>query len=200
MIIPIVKAAVDIAFQVGLPEARIPLADAVVLVCNAPKSNSAYLAYDAAAADIRAGRSGPVPRTLQNVHYDGEDNPHKGQFYIYPHDYENHWVAQQYLPDVTFDTVNLYAPVTGAVNFRYPPPFGILTFVVPLPTGLAAASATALYVVKPAFFTFTVFAETAAGLIQATSIATVIAKTTLLTIPFIRFPPHCYLVTSLRLQ
>ena len=100
MIIPIVKAAVDAAMMVGLPEARIPLADAVVLVCNSPKSNSAYLAYDAAAADIRAGKSGPIPRTLQNVHYDGEDNPHKGQFYVYPHDFENHWVAQQYLPDV----------------------------------------------------------------------------------------------------
>ncbi len=99
MIIPIVKAAVDAAFMVGLPEARIPLADAVVLVCNSPKSNSAYLAYDAAAADIRKGNSGPIPRTLQNKHYDGEDNAHKGQFYKYPHDYPNHYVFQQYLPD-----------------------------------------------------------------------------------------------------
>lgn len=99
MIIPIVKAAVDAAFMVGLPEARIPLADAVVLVCNSPKSNSAYLAYDAAAADIRSGNSGPIPRTLQNKHYDGEDNLRKGQFYEYPHDYPNHYVKQQYLPD-----------------------------------------------------------------------------------------------------
>lgn len=99
MIIPIVKAAVDAAMMVGLPEARIPLADAVVLVCNSPKSNSAYLAFDAALTDIKAGKSGPIPRTLQNVHYDGEDNPTKGQFYVYPHDFENHWVAQQYLPD-----------------------------------------------------------------------------------------------------
>ena len=99
MIIPIVKAAVDAAFMVGLPEARIPLADAVVLVCNSPKSNSAYLAYDAAAADIRKGNSGPIPRTLQNKHYDGEDNRHKGQFYNYPHDFPNHYVKQQYLPD-----------------------------------------------------------------------------------------------------
>ena len=99
MIIPIVKAAVDAAFMVGLPEARIPLADAVVLVCNSPKSNSAYLAYDAAAADIRKGNSGPIPRTLQNKHYDGEDNQHKGQFYNYPHDFPNHYVKQQYLPD-----------------------------------------------------------------------------------------------------
>ncbi len=100
MIIPIVKAAVDMALMVGLPEARIPLADAVVLVCNCPKSNSAYLAYDAAAADIRAGRSGPIPRQLQNKHFDGEDNNNKGQFYQYPHDYPYHYVRQQYLPDV----------------------------------------------------------------------------------------------------
>lgn len=99
MIIPIVKAAVDTALMVGLPEARIPLANAVVLVCNSPKSNSAYLAYDAAAADIRSGNSGPIPRQLQNKHFDGEDNQNKGQFYKYPHDYPNHWVAQQYLPD-----------------------------------------------------------------------------------------------------
>ena len=99
MIIPIVKAAVDTALMVGLPEARIPLANAVVLVCNSPKSNSAYLAYDMAAADIRAGNSGPIPRQLQNKHYDGEDNQNKGQFYKYPHDYPNHWTAQQYLPD-----------------------------------------------------------------------------------------------------
>ena len=99
MIIPIVKAAVDTALMVGMPEARIPLANAVVLVCNSPKSNSAYLAYDAAAADIRSGNSGPIPRQLQNKHFDGEDNQNKGQFYKYPHDYPNHWIAQQYLPD-----------------------------------------------------------------------------------------------------
>ena len=99
MIIPIVKAAVDMALMVGLPEARIPLADAVVLVCNSPKSNSAYKAYDAAASDIRTGNSGPIPRQLQNMHFDGEDNNNKGQFYQYPHDYPYHYVSQQYLPD-----------------------------------------------------------------------------------------------------
>ena len=99
MIIPIVKAAVDAALQVGLPEARIPLADAVVLVCQAPKSNAAYVAVDAALEDIRSGRSGPIPRQLQNKHFDGEDNPNKGQFYLYPHDFPHHWTAQQYLPD-----------------------------------------------------------------------------------------------------
>ncbi len=105
MIIPIVKAAVDAALMVGLPEARIPLADAVVLVCNSPKSTSAYSAYDAAAQDIRMGNSGPIPRQLQNKHYDGEDSARKGQFYLYPHDYPGHYVKQQYLPDVLRDRV-----------------------------------------------------------------------------------------------
>ncbi len=99
MIIPIVKAAVDTALMVGMPEARIPLANAVVLVCNSPKSNSAYLAFDVAMADIKSGNSGPIPRQLQNKHFDGEDNHNKGQFYKYPHDYPNHYVPQQYLPD-----------------------------------------------------------------------------------------------------
>jgi putative ATPase len=98
-LIPIVKSCVDIALQVGLPEARIPLADAVILVCNAPKSNSAYNGIARAMADVKAGKAGPIPRTLQNNHFDGEDNQHKGQFYKYPHDYENHYVKQQYLPD-----------------------------------------------------------------------------------------------------
>lgn len=99
MIIPIVRAAVDAALQVGLPEARIPLADAVVLVCTAPKSNSAYKGINAAMEDVQNGNYGRIPRTLQNKHFDGEDNPNKGQFYKYPHDYKNHYVSQQYLPD-----------------------------------------------------------------------------------------------------
>ena len=98
-IVPIVKAAVDAAMMLGLPEARIPLADAVILVATSPKSNSGYNAINAATADVKAGRTGPVPRQLQNMHYDGEDNPNKGQFYKYAHEYENHWVDQQYLPD-----------------------------------------------------------------------------------------------------
>lgn len=98
-LIPIVKACVDIAQAVGMPEARIPLADAVVMVCNAPKSNSAYMGINAAMADLKNGNYGTVPRNLQNRHYDGEDNENKGQFYIYPHDYPNHWTHQQYLPD-----------------------------------------------------------------------------------------------------
>lgn len=98
-IIPIVKAAVDAALQVGLPEARLCLADAVILVATAPKSNTAHNAINAAMEDLKAGRSGPIPRTLQNKHFDGEDAAVKGQFYQYPHDFPNRWVDQQYLPD-----------------------------------------------------------------------------------------------------
>lgn len=104
-LIPIVKSCVDIAQAVGLPEARIPLADAVIMVCNAPKSNSAYMGINRAAQDLKVGNYGPVPRQLQNMHYDGEDNYNKGQFYNYPHDYPNHYVNQQYLPDIIRDRV-----------------------------------------------------------------------------------------------
>lgn len=98
-IIPIVKAAVDAAMMIGLPEARIPLADAVVLVAESPKSNSAYEAINTAMADVKKGNFGPIPRQLQNKHYDGEDAEIKGQHYVYPHDCPNHWTQQQYLPD-----------------------------------------------------------------------------------------------------
>lgn len=98
-IIPIVKAAVDAAMMVGLPEARIPLADAVILVALAPKSNSGEAAINAAMADIHKGKTGSIPRTLQNKHYDSAEVQNKGQFYQYPHDFPNHWVDQQYLPD-----------------------------------------------------------------------------------------------------
>ena len=102
-LIPIVKSCVDIAMSVGLPEARIPLADAVIMVCNAPKSNSGEMAIDKAMSDIKAGNVGSIPRQLQNTHYDGEDNQNKGQHYLYPHDYNHHYVVQQYLPDILKD-------------------------------------------------------------------------------------------------
>lgn len=102
-IISIVKSAVDVALMVGLPEARIPLADAVILVCSAPKSNSACIAIDLATADVKAGKTGAIPRQLQNKHYDGADARVKGQFYLYPHEFKNHWVKQQYLPDAIRD-------------------------------------------------------------------------------------------------
>ncbi len=98
-IIPIVKAAVDTAMMVGLPEARLPLANAVILVATAPKSNSAHDAINAAMADIEKGIGGDIPRHLQNKHFDGEDATVKGQHYLYPHSYKNHYVNQQYLPD-----------------------------------------------------------------------------------------------------
>lgn len=98
-IIPIVKAAVDMANAVGLPEAAIPLADAVVLVAISPKSNTAHDAVFAAMDIIEKGKGGPVPRHLQNKHFDGADNDTPGQFYKYPHSFPNRWVAQQYLPD-----------------------------------------------------------------------------------------------------
>ena len=104
MILPIVKAATDIALQVGMPEAKLPLADAVILVCNSPKSNTAHNAVIAAMDDLKKGKSGPIPRQLQNKHFDGDDAETKGQFYKYPHDYPNRWVEQQYLPDVLKDT------------------------------------------------------------------------------------------------
>ena len=96
--VPIVKACVDSALQLGLPEARLPLAEAVIFLATAPKSNSGVMAIDAAVADVRAGKSGPPPRELQNVHADGTGFERE-QGYKYPHSYPNHWVRQQYLPD-----------------------------------------------------------------------------------------------------
>ncbi len=98
-IIPIVQAAVDTAMQVGLPEARLPLANAVILVAMSPKSNSAHNAINDAMKDIESGMAGTVPRHLQNKHFDGADAQVKGQNYKYPHDYQNHYIFQQYLPD-----------------------------------------------------------------------------------------------------
>ena len=98
-IIPIVKAAVDTAMTVGLPEARLPLANAVILVATSPKSVSAYDAINAAMADVERGVGGDIPRHLQNKHFDGEEAEVKGQHYLYPHSYPMHYVNQQYLPD-----------------------------------------------------------------------------------------------------
>lgn len=97
-VIPIVKACVDAANMLGLPEARIPLGDATVLMAISPKSNSAHIALDAAMADIRAGKTGDYPRHLQNKHADSA-GMEREQGYLYPHDFPHHWVRQQYLPD-----------------------------------------------------------------------------------------------------
>ena len=101
----ITKACVDSALQLGLPEARIPIAEAVVMLATAPKSNSAYLAMDAALADVDKYGALDFPRHLQNKHFDGEGAKVKGQHYLYPHDYPNHYVKQQYLPDEIADKV-----------------------------------------------------------------------------------------------
>ncbi len=94
----IVKALVDNALQLGLPEARLPLAQAAVLLATAPKSNSVYQGIAAAMADVKAGRVGDIPRELQNVHADSA-GLEREQGYLYPHDFPGHWVPQQYLPD-----------------------------------------------------------------------------------------------------
>ena len=98
MIIPIVKSCVDAALMLGMPEARIPLGDAAVLMATSPKSNTGHIALDAALEDVRKGRGGDFPRQLQNMHADTYTQE-RAQGYLYPHDYPNHWVRQQYLPD-----------------------------------------------------------------------------------------------------
>jgi len=105
MAIVVTKACVDSALQLGLPEARIPLAEAIILLATAPKSNSAEAAIDAAIADVRSCDALDFPRHLQNVHYDGEGAKIKGQHYLYPHNFPNHYVSQQYLPDALKDRV-----------------------------------------------------------------------------------------------
>ena len=97
-IIPIVNACVDMALKLGMPEARIPLGDAAVLMATSPKSNSGHVALDAALADVKKGRGLGFPRQLQNVHADTYTQE-RDQGYLYPHDFPNHWVKQQYLPD-----------------------------------------------------------------------------------------------------
>ena len=110
--ITIVKSCVDSALMLGLPEARIPLGHATILLATAPKSNSAHIALDKALYDIENIDTGEIPRQLQNNHYDGEGNSQKGQNYLYPHDYPNHYVKQQYLPDKIKDKV-YYEPANN---------------------------------------------------------------------------------------
>ncbi len=109
-VIPIVKACVDAATMLGLPEARLALADAAILMATAPKSNSGHDAINAAMADVRVGKTGDFPRHLQNIHADGTGFERE-QGYLYPHDFPNHWVKQQYLPDA----------LVGRVYYEYGP-------------------------------------------------------------------------------
>ena len=91
--------AVQAAEKLGLPEARIPLANAVIELALSPKSNTAILSIDAALSDVRQGKSGNIPSHLQDSHYQGAQKLGRGTNYQYPHNYPNHWVKQQYLPD-----------------------------------------------------------------------------------------------------
>jgi len=104
MIVPIVKSCIDSAMQLGLPEARIPLANAVILVATSPKSNTAITAIDAAISDIRSGKSGDIPANLRDGHYSGAQKMGHAIGYKYPHSYGG-WVEQQYLPDTLKNTV-----------------------------------------------------------------------------------------------
>ena len=97
-LLPIVNACVDMALKLGMPEARIPLGDAVVLMATSPKSNTGYVAINKAIADVQKGLAGDFPRHLQNMHADSY-TMEREQGYLYPHDYPNDWVQQQYLPD-----------------------------------------------------------------------------------------------------
>ena len=110
MVIPIVKSCVDMALMLGMPEARIPLGDAAVIMATSPKSNSGHIALDSALDDVRKGLGGDFPRHLQNVHADTY-TMEREQGYLYPHDFPNHYVKQQYLPDALVGkTYYQYAP------------------------------------------------------------------------------------------
>lgn len=102
--ITITKSCVDSAFMLGFPEARIPLAQAVILLASCPKSNSAIEAVDAALNDIKKGRIGMIPEHLKDSHYCGAEKMGRGINYKYPHMYPYHWVEQQYLPDDLMNT------------------------------------------------------------------------------------------------
>ncbi len=115
--------AVLAAERLGLPEARIPLADTVVDLCLSPKSNSAYMALDAAIADIRSGKAGDVPDHLRDSHYKGAQSLNRGVGYQYPHNFDDAWVDQQYLPDKLKNTHYYQPKATGkyeqALGQRY---------------------------------------------------------------------------------
>ncbi|MEG2245292.1 MAG: AAA family ATPase, partial [Erysipelotrichaceae bacterium] len=98
-------ACCDSALQLGLPEARVPLAQAVVLLATAPKSNASYMGINKAMEDVRKGKGNGFPRALQNKHVDGMGNEQQGQNYLYPHDFDHHYVQQQYMPDDLIGTI-----------------------------------------------------------------------------------------------
>lgn len=95
----IVKSLVDSAMQLGLPEARIPLAEAVIFLATCPKSNSAILAVDSALSAVKQGKGSKIPNALLDAHYGGSAELHHGEGYRYSHDFPNHYVDQSFLPD-----------------------------------------------------------------------------------------------------
>ena len=101
----IVKALVDSARELGFPEARIPLAEATILLATSPKSNSAIMAIDSALHDIEHMDVGAIPIDIRDAHYSGAQDLNRGVNYKYPHNYENHYVKQQYLPDNIKDKI-----------------------------------------------------------------------------------------------
>lgn len=103
--VSIVKSCIDSALMLGMPEARIPLAEAVILVATAPKSNSAICAIDAAMSDIETTDTGDIPAHLKDSHYSGAKKLGHGISYQYPHSFPGHYVKQQYLPDNIKDRV-----------------------------------------------------------------------------------------------
>lgn len=115
--VSIVKGCTDAAFQLGFPEARIPLAQAVIFLANCPKSNSAYLAIKRALDDIDQGKVGAIPTHLKDAHYEGAKKlGHTG--YLYPHDFAHHYVKQQYLPDLLKNS-QYYIPATNKTEQQY---------------------------------------------------------------------------------
>ncbi len=110
---PRTLSAIEATERLGFPEARIPLANAVIELCLSPKSNSAYQALDRAIADIRSGKAGEIPLHLKDAHYNGAKSLGRGVDYLYPHDFEKGWVKQQYLPDNLKDKVYYEPKKTG---------------------------------------------------------------------------------------
>ncbi|MFC6323464.1 replication-associated recombination protein A [Companilactobacillus baiquanensis] len=114
--------AAQVAQMVGLPEARIPLANAVIDLCLCPKSNSAMSAIDSALDDVRKGKANSIPDDLKDAHYSGAKKLGHGVGYKYPHNYPNDWIKQQYLPDNLIHTIYYTPKNTGkyeqALNMR----------------------------------------------------------------------------------
>lgn len=114
----ITNSAVEAAYKLGFPEARIPLAEAVILLANSPKSNSSYMAINKALEDLDKGNIGEIPTHLKDSHYKGSKNMGRGIEYKYPHAYKNHYVDQEYLPD-NLKNKKYYEPADNKLENKY---------------------------------------------------------------------------------